>query len=212
MNPPSIDEHAKFDVVKKYALPRSLHVPIAARDEVSIRSYVGRIMEVLVTGNPNKAFLLEPYEPESINWNLPIWELKNSSILHDSRQLWVHVNYSGYRKAYLKAFPDDDMTGQVLDHVMNRRIARLKGFTYVRLVPISRAANSSSGGLSEKWGVTYHGTPHMRELNRENPAQIQYADLPDIVKMLDIKTGGNIQDPVNEARKLIVEDCSSDLS
>ena len=40
----------------------------------------------------------------------------------------------------------------------------------------------------------------MRKKNATNPAQIQHADLADIVKMLDVKTGGALQDPVNEAQ------------
>ncbi len=82
------------------------------------------------------------------------------------------------------------MTGLVLDHIINRRVARLEGFHYLRIVPISRAANSSSGGLSERWAVEYHSTPEMVRRNNESPAFIQYADPADIVKMLSIKTGG----------------------
>ena len=76
---------------------------------------------------------------------------------------------------------------------MNRRVARLKGFRYLRIVPISREANSSSGGLSEKWAVAYHGTPDMVATNKRLGTLIQYADLADIVKMLNIKTGGSFK-------------------
>jgi len=93
----------------------------------------------------------------------------------------------------------------ILDHVMNRRMARVMGFPYLRLIPISRGSNSSSGGLCEKWGVAYQSTPRMMEINKANPAQIQYADISDIVKMLDLKTGGSFQDPVNEAQSLLEE-------
>ncbi|MEA2235919.1 MAG: hypothetical protein QOC81_643 [Thermoanaerobaculia bacterium] len=86
---------------------------------------------------------------------------------------------------------------------MNRRVARLKGFRYIRIVPISRAANSSSGGLSEKWGVAYHSTARMIASNKDAGTFVQYADLADIVKMLNIKTGGSLQDAVNEAQALV---------
>lgn len=86
---------------------------------------------------------------------------------------------------------------------MNRRVARLKGFRYLRIVPISRAANSSSGGLSEKWGVAYHGTPAMIAKNKLAGTFIEYADLADLVKMLDIKTGGSLQDGVNDGQALV---------
>jgi hypothetical protein len=105
--------------------------------------------------------------------------------------------------SYLQAFPDFDLTGLVLDHVMNRRVARLKGFAYLRVVPISRGANSSHGSLSEGWAVEYHSSPEMREKNRISQAAVQYADLSDIVKMLNIRGGGSLMDNVNEAQKLV---------
>ena len=71
------------------------------------------------------------------------------------------------------------------DHVLNRRVARLKGFSYLRIVPISRGANSSHGSLSEGWSVAYHSTPQMREINRASLASVQYADIADIAKMLN---------------------------
>jgi hypothetical protein len=113
------------------------------------------------------------------------------------------VDYLAYRWAYLQAFPDSDLTGLVLDHVMNRRVARLKGFAYLRIVPISRGANSSHGSLSEGWAVEYHSSPEMREKNRASQAAVQYADLSDIVKMLNLQGGGSFMDNVNEAQKLV---------
>jgi hypothetical protein len=91
----------------------------------------------------------------------------------------------------------------VLDHIMNRRVARLKGFTYLRIVPISRGANSSHGSLSEGWGVAYHSTPRMVEINTASKAVVQYADLCDIVKMLNIQGGGFFMENVNDAQKLV---------
>ena len=121
-----------------------------------------------------------------------------------TRQVWVDVNCRAYRSAYITAFPDQDLGGLVLDHVMNRRVARLKRFQYLRIVPITRPANSSSGGLCEKWGVAYHSTPRMVTINKNAGTFVQYADLADIVKMLSIKTGGSLQDAVNEAQALLI--------
>lgn len=86
---------------------------------------------------------------------------------------------------------------------MNRRVARLKGFKYLRIVPISRAANSSHGSLSEGWGVDYHSSPRMRELNKSSQASVQYADLCDVVKMLNMEGGGSFMQNVNDAQKLV---------
>src|SRR5207245_10215855 len=130
---------------------------------------------------------------------LAIWRHPAAPILHYPRQVWVHVDYSDYRRAYLRAFPDLDLADLVLDHVINLRVARLKGFAYLRIVPISRAANSSHGGLSEGWSVEYHSSPRMMENNKASQAAVQYADLADIVKMLNVQGGGSFMANVNEA-------------
>jgi len=180
-----------------------LFVPIAARDANAIEIYVGNIVARLAGGAPSKALLVEAYKAEKPDVRLPIWELPEAAVLHHSKQVWVHVDYRAYRRAYVTAFPNFDLAGLVLDHVMNRRVARLKGFAYLRIVPISRAANSSHGSLSEDWGVKYHSTTRMQEINRTSHAAIQYADLSDIVKMLNRRCGGSFMDNVNEAQKLV---------
>jgi hypothetical protein len=124
-------------------------------------------------------------------------------VLHFRTQVWVHVDYPAYRRAYARAFPNTDLTSLVLDHVMNRRVARLKGFAYLRIVPISRGANSSHGSLSEGWAVAYHGSPEMVVKNRASKALVQYADISDVAKMLDLQGGGSLMDGVNEAQKLV---------
>src|SRR5207244_3779883 len=98
------------------------------------------------------------------------------------------------------AFPDVDLKGLDLDHVLNRRVARLKGFAYLRLVPIEQRPNRSHGGLSEKWAVQYHSSPRMRAVNGASKSRVQYADLADIVKMLNSEGGGSLMDSVNDAQ------------
>lgn len=195
-------DQAAIRIPQASGLLPCLYVPIAARDECAIERYVGRISEVLAAGK-FRALLVESADPPERDNRLPIWEHPEVAVLHHPRQVWVHVDYRAYRTAYNKAFPDVSLMGVVLDHVMNRRVARLKEFTYIRIVPISRAANSSSGGLAERWGVAYHSTPEMRRKNKESKASVQYADLADIVKMLNIKTGGSLMDPVNDAQVLV---------
>jgi hypothetical protein len=43
----------------------------------------------------------------------------------------------------------------------------------------------------------------MREKNRVSQAAVQYADLADIVKMLDMKGGGSFMSIVNDAQQLV---------
>lgn len=198
-----VDEFARRLATERFGLPLCLHIPIAARDEAAIYSHVGCVIDVLVPGTPPKAVLVDTTCPVTIDATLPVWGLLEASVLHRSPQVWVHVDFAGYRRAYAKAFPMEDLQDRVLDHVMNRRVARLKDFMYLRLVPITRGANSSSGGLSEKWAVEYHGSAEMRTKHLASSARIQYADLADIVKMLNQKTGGSLQDPVNDAQALV---------
>lgn len=203
-----IDEQAK-----KYADQSGLqpcpYTPIAALDEATILKYIGRITCVLSTVKFNNALIVEIDNLPEINRRLPIWELEESRILHNPKQLWVHVDYRLYRNAYTKAFPDEDISSLVIDHVMNRRLARVKGFKYVRVVPISRSANSSSGSHVEKMAIKYNLA--RLEAQKQDPCfvlskmSVQCADLADIVKMLNISTGDEFLDPVNEAQKLVDE-------
>lgn len=197
-----IDQHA-VRIPQQSGLLPCLYIPIAARDTNAIEKYVGRILAPLAHGSPSKALLVETHEPDKPDERLAIWGLSEAAVLHYPRQVWVQVDYTAYRRAYIRAFPDVNLTGLVIDHIMNRRVARLKGFAYLRIVPISREANSSHGGLSEGWGVEYHSSPRMMELNRASQAVVQYADLSDVVKMLNMEGGGSFMDNVNEAQKLV---------
>lgn len=197
-----IDQYA-IRIPKESGLPPCLYTPLAARDISAIESYVGRIVMQLTPNPQGRALLVEAHEPVKPDDRLAIWAVPEARVLHYPMQVWVDVDYRAYRSAYARAFPEADLTGLVLDHVLNRRIARLKGFKYLRIVPISRGANSSHGALSEGWGVAYHSSPEMREKNRTSQAVVQYADLADIVKMLNIKGGGSVMDNVNEAQKLV---------
>jgi hypothetical protein len=200
-----IDREARDRALRVYALPVCCHIPIAARDEPAIEKYIGQITRVLKAASPNQALLVRPYDSPSLNRRLPIWAMQESAILHSPEQVWVHVDHRHYRKAYARAFPDESLEGMVLDHVLNRRMARAMGFDYLRIVPISREANSSSGGLPEKWGVAYQTSPDMVRINARRKSFIQYADLGDIVKMLNLETGGALQDAVNDAQSLVRE-------
>ena len=200
---PLCDDFAHELAESKFGLPWGLHTPIAARDEASIFSHVGSLIEVVVPGTPAKAVLVRTDAPERMDSTLSIWREPGAANLFRSPQLWAHVDFADYRRAYAKAFPTEDIKALDIDHVLNRHVAKVKGFFYVRLVAVSQAANRSSGGLSEKWAVEYHSSDRMRAKNLASPARIQYAGLADIVKMLDRKTGGALQYPVNEAQALV---------
>ena len=197
-----IDKAAREVALKQWALPDCLHVPIAAVDEAAITAYIGEIEEVLAGGSPRKALLVRSKEPPLIDTQLPIWEIPGSKVLHERRQVWVHIGFTRYRRAYRRAFPDQPIDGKVLSHALNRRTAALMGFAYVRITPNSRGCNSSSA-FSEQWGVTLHATPIQVAANQTRGAFIHYADLAALMVMLDIKVGGGVMDAVNEGQKLV---------
>ncbi len=197
-----IDHVAKDIARRRWVLPECLHVPIAAVDEAAIRDYVGKIERILAVGSPSRALLVRVESPPLLDPSLPISQLPSSSVLHLPLQVWVYIRYSGYRRAYRKAFPCEDIDGKVLSHTLNRRTADLQGFQYVRITPITRASNSSSA-FSEKWGVALHSTPAQIEDAKKRSAFIRYADLAEIMLMMDIKLGGGVMDAVNEGQKLI---------
>ncbi len=191
-----VDHAAKEIATRRWALPECLHVPIAAVDEDAIRTYIG---DAEPLGRvPGKAFLVTVPEHVGIDPSLRISAHPNISILHARQQVWVHIAFDRYRRAYRKAFPLEDIEGQILSHAMNRRTAALKGFDFVRITPTSRANNSSSS-FSENWAVALHS----QTVQRIRPPYIQFGDLSDLMLMLNMKLGGGVMDAVNEGQKLL---------
>jgi hypothetical protein len=197
-----VDHAAREIALRRWALPDCLHVPIAAADQRAIATYIGDIERVLAHGSPPKAFLVKIKEPPPIDPRLPIWDLAASRVFHSRRQAWVHIAYTRYRHAYRKAFPAEPIDGKVLSHAMNRRVAALKRFSYVRITIASRPCNSSSA-FSENWGAALHAMPEQIVANRKRGAFIQYADLSELMVMLDLKIGGGVMAAVNEGQELV---------
>jgi hypothetical protein len=54
-----VDHAAREIALTRWALPESLHVPIAAVDETAIKTYIGDIERVLADGSPRKAFVVK---------------------------------------------------------------------------------------------------------------------------------------------------------
>jgi hypothetical protein len=120
---PPVRHHA-VRIPQRSGLLPCLYVAIGARDTQAIETYVGRILQRLSRGLEEKALLVESHEPEPPDDRLAIWAHPEVAVLHYPRQVWVHVDYTAYRPAYRRAFPNADLTGYVLDHVRNRRVAR----------------------------------------------------------------------------------------
>jgi len=199
-----IDQKAK-ELALKYGMPLDVHIPIGAKDKQAIIKYIGCIQEINGV-HAEMAFIVTPHFSPELNNKLPLWKLPESEILHRKKQVWVHVDYPGYRAAYINACPEEGVNGFVLDHILNRRIARLKGYNYLRIVKVTKSVNTSSGGVTEKYGFDYHSTDHMKKINSQSQAFIEYADVTAVVKMLNKKTGGKFQDIIRDSLYLFDEE------
>lgn len=86
---------------------------------------------------------------------------------------------------------------------MNRVTAAKRGFAYVRIVPISRETNSSNGA-TEYWGSGYNDLArNLPDVTNKNPVSIRYADLVDLMVMLDRAPGGGNMMNVNDDQYLV---------
>jgi hypothetical protein len=197
-----VDEIAKGIAINRWALPECLHVPIAAIDEQAIRNYVGSVERVVSGRGLRKALLVTVPERGEIDPLLPISDHPNAGIFHARQQVWVHVAYKPYRAAYKRALPHENIDGLILSHAMNRHTAAYKGFDFVRLTPVSGVANVSSA-FSEQWAKELHKPRDAVAIRRPGPPFIQYADLSDLMLMLDMMLGGGVMDAVNEGQKLL---------
>jgi hypothetical protein len=197
-----IDETAKNIALNRWALPECLHVPIAAVDEDAIRNFVGNVERVVSGRGLRKALLVSVPKRVKLDPLLPISNHPNAGILHAAQQVWVHVAYGSYRPAYKRALPDQNIDGLILSHAMNRETAIHKGFDFVRLTPVSGIANVSSA-FSEQWAKELHKPKGPAVARRTGPPFIQYADLSDLMLMLDMMLGGGVMDAVNEGQKLL---------
>jgi hypothetical protein len=195
------DPIARDVALKRWALPECLHVPIAAVDLHAIEAHVG-VVEQVVGGTQPRAVVVRIPTPPVRDARLPIWELPGSSEFFKPLQLWVEIGYSGYRRAYRRAFPSENIDGQIMSHAMNRRTAETKGYRFVRLTPTSRANNSSSA-LSEGWAVSVHAADKRDKAAIRGGASIQYADLADLMLMADLRLGGGVMELVNEGQRLV---------
>ena len=167
-----------------HGLPPCLRVPIAAASVEAIAAHVGDILDSVVGPDTDgqarvNAVLVRTREgpavkhPDVALWKAPRADEHEERLFPD-RQVWVHVDYDGYRQAYQQRFglpipsPPADPRFQIfLDHVQNRRAMRIRaelanlaaagGYSapsgwhpylpYLRLCPVYRTVNTSGGAI-----------------------------------------------------------------
>jgi hypothetical protein len=184
--------------MREWVVPECLHVPVVALDEEAITNHIGDIVEVL---SPGKALLVAIDPPPERDKRLPIWTYSRSDIFFEPLQVWVSPSYTRYRQAFARAKGPESIAGKVMAHVYNRRMATLRGYGFVRILPVSRRSNSSSS-FTEQWGVEL-AAKDLGARRVKRGLQIQYADLGDLLVMLDISLGGGVQDVFRIGQNLI---------
>jgi hypothetical protein len=165
------------------SLPKCFVVPIASKDIKALKKYVGEFEPI--EKYPNDAFIVKFEKTECSN-NFDVWNHPRSYLINYERQLWVDVDFKNFNKVYRSEFPEFDITDDVhIDHLMNRRLARIFGYKYIRLIHVNNSTNVSSGAGAEKLAVDMHG-----DIELDKEAQMQYADPFELAKILDLQTGG----------------------
>jgi hypothetical protein len=123
--------------------------------------------------------------------------------LHPDRQVWVHVDYDDYRKAYMRFAMPPIPANYFLDHVQNRNAIGLRGNShpYLRVSPVHRSVNTSGGhsfggeGMENKF-LAAGNVP------KSTPNKIIYADPMDLTKMLNIAPGTQVLNGVRDTQRL----------
>lgn len=196
---PRIRNDAAYQqVMREWVVPECVHVPIVAENESAITDHIGDIVQVL---SPGRALVVAIDPPPERDLRLPIWSHPRASVFFEPLQVWVNPTYTRYRQAYVRAKGHESVSDKVLAHVYNRRMAMLRGYGFVRLVPVSRRANSSSS-FAEQWGVEA-AAADLGARKRHRGLRMQYADLSDLLVMLDMNLGGGVQEVCRIGQNLI---------
>ena len=194
-----------------FGLPPCLHLPIAADSLEAIAKFVGQVMEVKT--DRKDADWVSALCVKSYDYGVPrhplvkLWQRPDGDRmykrLHPEYQVWVDVDYGGYRDAYKLFRQEFGMAslpaGFFLDHVQNREAIRLRGYThrYLRLCPVSRCVNTSGGsdyggeGMEKKYVKSLRKNPKRHQVPADlfRRKSIIYADPMDITKMLNLEPG-----------------------
>lgn len=202
----------------RFGLPPCLWVPIAAVSVAAVERFVGKIVaqKTSRSGRVNAMLVQKGLKRVSDNFRVRLWREPNSSLyrerLFPDRQVWVHIDYAGYRGAYsnfgMPAIPN----GYFLDHIQNRQAIRLRDYShpFVRLCSVSRRVNTSgghdTGGEGMEKAFLRSRTTKSAEAQNEFRAllqfPIQYADPMDLTKMLDFAPGTETLPGVRDLQSL----------
>lgn len=81
-----IDEHT-IRIPRESGLLPCLYVPVAARDQNAIETYVGKIMRALTHNGSSKALFVHAHDPGELDGRLAIWDVPEATVLHAHTQV-----------------------------------------------------------------------------------------------------------------------------
>lgn len=152
-------------------LSRCLHIPIAARNEGALQRFVGTVASVRRQKGALVAVVVNAYRSHPPDLRLPFWKEADSCLLHATAEIWVHIDYRRLVPAYVGAVPDCDLTDRKVTHMMDPHIARRRGFSFLRVLPLRASARrpcqaADHRGLSQAGKLPSLGTDR---------AEVEYA-------------------------------------
>jgi len=193
----------------RFGLSTGLWIPIAAASVADIETYVGAIQHRITdpaTGRVNALVVMPQQHGMPAQTQAPLWNSalaqKAGDRLYPALQVWVHVDFGGYRQAYNSLGMPAIPARYFLDHVQNRKAMGLRhnSHPYLRLCPVHRQVNTSAGhaagaeGMERQFLATHHPAPGQN--------RIIYADPMDLTKMLDIAPGTQVLSGVRDTQRL----------
>ncbi|GHV92515.1 hypothetical protein AGMMS50268_30180 [Spirochaetia bacterium] len=176
-----------------YGLDDCLITPVAAKSIKSIEQFVGNI----IRKSKDDKWCYVDFTPLSPPNNLEVWNHARSYLINQRLQCWVRIDYTGYRNRYKSCFPNVNIDKMVIDHILNRRFAKVFGFNYVRLVHLDKSVNSSSGAGMEYDVINYKNPDGLSKF-KESSEEVYYADPSDLIKILNMKVGAFPLDNVRD--------------
>ena len=127
-----VEGEQQIDMLR-FSLPPCLWVPIAAKSREAIEEGVGGVAQVKTSrvGRIN-AMLVQPHQhPITRTAGVKLSLQPDADLLearlHPKAQVWVHVDYTAYRKTYQAFGMPPVPAGYFLDHIQNRESVRLRG-------------------------------------------------------------------------------------
>lgn len=168
-----------------WGLHESLHIPIAASDELTIANYIGDIVDKYERRSGVDGILIRVKEPLSHQMNIPVWNSEKANLLNPAFQLWVSGRASDFRKLFILAFPEQNIEGAIISSVLGKAEISQSHWNYFRVCQISRRTVAFVR-LAQKRLASSDQIPDRKVLLSENSMKIRNARPMEIAFLMDI--------------------------